>query len=272
MNKKYFEANRKMWDEFAKANFTAENEYYSVKSFLEGKTTLSQFMLDEIGDVKNKKLLHLQCHFGLDTLSWVREGAIATGIDFSGEAIRLAKKLSHQAKIEANFIQTNLYDLKDVLNEQFDIVFTSIGVLCWLPDLKKWAEIIAHFLKPNGFFYIADGHPFSHIFDNDNEKELQVKYDYFEKSEPMEFIAERTYALETSDMEPHAEYEWSHSLSEIMNSLINARLKIEFLNEHPFSTMKHYKFSKKDKDGYYRLVNQKAEIPILFSLKASKII
>lgn len=259
-----------MWDEFAKANYQAENEFYSVKAFLEGKSSLRSFELDEIGDVKNKTLLHLQCHFGLDTLSWAREGAKVTGIDFSGEAIRLAKTLASKAKLSATFIQTNLYELPKVLSMKFDIVYTSIGVLCWLNDLKKWAEIISHFLKKGGFFYITDGHPVKNMFDNDHPKELQLKFNYFPIQEPMEFIAEGSYASSEPHMKPHKEYEWNHSISEIINSLIQAGLKIESFNEYPYSPYPMFNFSTKDQKGYYRLINQKAEIPLIYSLKALK--
>jgi SAM-dependent methyltransferase len=271
VNEKYFKENQKLWDEFAKKHFEIENEFYSVKEFLKGKTSLKQYELEEMGNVKGKKLLHLQCHFGLDTLSWAREGAIVTGIDFSGEAIRLAKKLAREANLTGDFIQTNLYDLPDVLSEKFDIVYTSIGVLCWLNDLTKWAEIIGEFLKSGGFFYIAESHPTSMMFDNDHQEELQLKYDYFHKSEPMEFIAEGSYASEGSYMHPHKEYEWEHSLSDIINSLIQAGLKIEFFNEYAFSSYKVYAFTERDSNGYYRLKNQKVEIPLLFTLKALKL-
>jgi len=271
VDEKYFEANQKMWDEFAKEHFQIENEYYSVKAFLEGKTSLRQFELKEMGYVKGKKLLHLQCHFGLDTLSWAREGANVTGIDFSGEAIKLAKILASKANLTGNFIQTNLYDLPTALSEKFDIIYTSIGVLCWLNDLKKWAEIIAHFLKSGGFFYIAETHPTSMMFDNEHPEELQLKYDYFHNSEPIEFIAKGSYASNNSHMTPHKEYEWNHSLSDIINSLIQAGLKIEFFNEYPFTTYKSFTFTDNHSDGYYRLKNQRAEIPLIFTLKVSKV-
>lgn len=270
MDEKYYEANKKMWNEFAKANFTAENDYYCVKDFLEGKTALRPFELKEVGDVKGKKLLHLQCHFGLDTLSWAREGAIVTGVDFSDEAIKLAKQLTEQANLEADFIQTNIYNLPEVLSGEYDIVYTSIGVLCWLNDLKKWGKIIAHFLKPGGIFYIADGHPLSHIFDIDDKNDFNPKFDYFHKSKPMEYVAEGSYASTEKHIEPHKEYEWNHSLSDIINSLIEAGLTIQFLNEYPFTSMKLYAFTEKDSEGYYRIPEQKIQLPLLFTLKAIK--
>lgn len=271
MNKKYFEANKELWDEFAKLHYETESEGYSVKSFLEGQTTLKSYELKEMGNVKGKSLLHLQCHFGLDTLSWAREGAVVTGIDISSEGVRLAKLLAKQAKLEAHFIESNIYDLPKVLSETFEIVYTSIGVLCWLNDLKEWGKIIAHFLKPGGFFYIAEIHPFSMVFDNETKdiKNLEVYYNYFHDPKPMEFLADGSYASDKK-IEPKKEYEWAHSMSDIINSLIEADLRIEFLNEYPFSVWGQFPFAERESDGFYHLKNQKAEIPLLFTLKAVK--
>ena len=272
MNKKYFDANKELWDEFARLHYETESEEYSVKSFLEGQTTLKSYELKEMGNVKGKSLLHLQCHFGLDTLSWAREGAIVTGIDISSEGIRLAKLLAKQTKLEAIFIESNLYDLPRVLFEKFDIVYTSIGVLCWLNDLNEWGKIIASFLKPGGFFYIAESHPFSMVFDNETKdiKDLQVYYNYFHNPKPMEFSADGSYASIGIKIEPKKEYEWTHSMSDIINSLIEAGLRIQFLNEYPFTVWKQFPFAEIESDGFFRLKNQEAEIPLLFTLKATK--
>ena len=271
MNKKYFDANKELWDEFAKLHYETESEDYSVKSFLEGQTTLKSYELKEMGNVKGKSLLHLQCHFGLDTLSWAREGAAVTGIDISSDGIRLAKLLANQAKLEANFIETNLYDLPKVLSEEFDIVYTSVGVLCWLNDLKEWGKIITNFLKPGGFFYIAEIHPFSMVFDNETKdiKDLQIYYNYFYDPEPMEFTADGSYGSDVK-IEPKKEYEWAHSMSDIINSLIEAGLRIVFLNEYPFTVWKQFPFAEREPTGFYYLKNQKVEIPLLFTLKATK--
>ncbi len=272
MNKKYYDANKELWDELARLHYSMENEDYSVKSFLEGLSTLKSYELKEMGNVKGKSLLHLQCHFGLDTLSWAREGAIVTGIDISSEGIRLAKLLANQAKLEARFIKSNFYNLPKILSEEFDIVYTSIGVLCWLNDLNEWAKIITHFIKPDGFFYIAEIHPFSMIFDNETKdiKNLQVYRNYFHDPKPMEFYADGSYASDEIKFEPKKEYEWAHSMSDIINSLIEAGLRIEFLNEYPFTVWKQFSFVEREPDGFFRLRNQKAEIPLLFTLKAVK--
>ncbi len=271
MTKKYFDANKELWDEFANLHYHGKTDGYDVEAFLDGQTTLKPYELKEMGNVKGKTLLHLQCHFGLDTLSWAREGAIVTGIDLSSEGIRIAKLLAERAKLKGNFFESNLYDLPNVLSGKFDIVYTSIGVLCWLNDLEKWGKIIASYLKPGGFFYIAEIHPFSMVFDNETKgiENLQIHYNYFHNPEPMEFTADGSYASDKK-IEPKKEYEWSHSMSDIVNSLIKAGLTIEFLNEYNFSVWKQFPFMEPSDDGYYRLKNQKADIPLLFTLKATK--
>jgi SAM-dependent methyltransferase len=272
LNKKYLDANKELWNALAKIHYETESDDYNVKSFLKGKSTLKSYELKEMGNVNGKSLLHLQCHFGLDTLAWAREGAIVTGVDFSSEGIRLAKLLAKKADIKARFIESNIYDLPKVLNEEFDIIYTSIGVLCWLDDLRAWGKVIAKFLKPGGIFYIAETHPFSYVFDNETEgiTELQVYANYFHDPKPMEFTADGSYASVNTIFSPKKEYEWAHSISDIINSLIRAGLRIEFLNEYPCTVWKQFPFAERDSDGYYRLKNQKAVIPLLFSLKAVK--
>ncbi|NHJ84676.1 MAG: class I SAM-dependent methyltransferase [Asgard group archaeon] len=268
MAEEYFKANELLWDEFAKAHY--ESDRYHVKEFLAGETTLKPIEIDEMGSVKGKTLLHLQCHFGLDTLSWVREGAIVTGVDFSGEGIRIAKLLTEKANLQANFIQSNIYDLPQVLDNKFDIVYTSFGVICWLNNLKKWGKIISHYLKPGGFLYLAEFHPFSMVFDEEHETELVLRYDYFHNPEPMVFEVEGTYAVKEVEIQNNVEYEWAHSLADVINALVEAGLEIQFLNEYPFTCYKMFNFCEKKEDGYWYLQNQEAEIPLIFTLKAVK--
>ena len=272
MSKKFFEANKDLWDEFARIHYETETDFYSVESFLNGQSTLKSYELREMGNVEDKSLLHLQCHFGLDTLSWARKGAIVTGVDFSSEGIRIAKLLAKRVKLKVTFIESNIYDLPNVLFDKFDIIYTSIGVLCWLNDLKEWAKIIANFLKEGGFFYIAENHPFSRIleYENEDNQRFYISNDYFYDPKPMEFVADGTYAGSDIKFKPKKEYEWAHSVSEIINSLIQAGLRIEFLNEYPFSVGKRFPYSKRGPDGLFRLKNQKPIIPLLFTLKAVK--
>ena len=159
------ESNKSLWDAWTKIHTAPGASGYDIEAFRSGKTTLEQIELTELPDVAGKSLLHLQCHFGLDSLSWARQGAIVTGVDLSSESITTAQQLSEECKIPATFICSDIYALPEKLDEKFDIVFTSYGVLTWLCDLDKWAEIIARYLKPGGTFYLVEFHPFTHMFD-----------------------------------------------------------------------------------------------------------
>ncbi len=160
----YTQANRALWNAWTLLH--EKSEEYDVPGFRAGRCALKPIELAEVGDVAGKTLLHLQCHFGLDTLSWARRGARVTGVDFSDEAIRLARSLSSELAIPAEFIRSDIYELDRVLDREFDIVFTSYGVLVWLSDIRLWGRTVARFLKPGGIFYIAELHPITMIFDN----------------------------------------------------------------------------------------------------------
>lgn len=189
---RFFGINTKRWDELV--DIHAESEYYDMKAFKAGKSSLHGLELEELGDVSNKSLLHLQCQFGLDTLSWARLGARVTGVDFSSKAIELAESLSRETGIPARFVCSNIYELPESLDEDFDIVFTSYGALCWLPDINGWAEIVSRFLKKGEVFFVVDFHPFAWIFDSDSLIELKVVRSYFHSKEPCSFQREGTYA------------------------------------------------------------------------------
>lgn len=265
----YLEYNKKFWDE--RVSIHKRSELYSLEDFKTGRNKLHSLEREELGDITGKSVLHLQCHFGMDTLSLKMLGASeVTGADFSGEAINAARELSKETGMEAEFIESDLYLLPEKLNKKFDIVFTSYGVLAWLPDIKKWAETVSHFLKPGGFFYIAEIHPFSYVFDNDTEgvNKLAIRYPYFAVKEPIEFNESGSYADKDAVTLNNRTYEWAHSMSDIMMSVINAGLKIEFFHEHAFTVWDHFPFMKISENGYRRIDGD--PIPLLFSLKAVK--
>lgn len=265
----YKKANRALWNEWTSIH--EHSEFYGLEGFKAGRSTLDPIELEELGDVWGKALLHLQCHFGLDTLSWARLGAKVTGVDFSDKAIALARSLSEELKIPANFVCSDIYDLPNVLSEKFDIVFTSAGVLAWLPDLGRWAQVIAHFLKPGGTFYIREFHPFAYIFDDkEGITELKVAYPYFGSSEPMRCPVQGSYVDRSAKVTQPIAYEWVHSLSEILSSLISAGLRIEFLHEFPYCSFQMLPFMERSEGGRWRLKGQKDFIPFMFSLKATK--
>lgn len=261
-------SNRKTWDGWAAVHFGSE--YYDVAGFKTGSCTLKSVEVEELGDVAGKSLLHLQCHFGLDSLSLARRGARVTGVDFSEQAISTARQLNDQADLGARFVCSNIYELPECLDERFDIVFTSYGVLCWLPDLPRWAAVIAHVLKPGGFFYIVEHHVFMNVFDNeDSVTDLCVTDTYFHASEPVRYFGKGTYACR-DDQTTYESYEWTHSMADIVNSLTGAGLRIEFLHEFPFIGWKAFPFLEQDREGWWRMPSGKPNLPLMFSIKASR--
>lgn len=262
---RYTDKNREYWDDLASAH--PETDFYEVEEFLEGESTLMNIERDEL-DVSNRSLLHLQCHFGLDTLSWAREGAQVTGVDFSEEAIELANKLADETGIDADFVCCDIYDVPEEIDDEFDVVFTSYGVLPWLSDLQEWGEVIASSLKPGGTFYIVEDHPFAFVFEEE-DGELEIEWRYFEDDEPIEVEIEGSYADRDADIE-HTVYEFPHSLSEVVNSVVSSGLEIEFIHEFDFMAWK--KFESMEKEGdWWRLPEEiRGSLPLTFSLKATK--
>jgi len=226
-----------------------------------------------VGDVAGRSLLHLQCHFGIDTLSWARLGARVTGADFSPAAIDLARSLAVELGFaDARFVESNLYDLPDALEGPFDVVYTSRGVLGWLPDIRAWARVVAHFLAPGGTFFISEIHPVAQVFENEGVTpgELRLTYPYWEHSRPLTFEVKGSYADPTADVGVQVEHGWDHGLGEIVTALIDAGLRIESLVEHPFLEWKA-DFLVENADGTWRLpVGTPGELPLMFSLRATR--
>ena len=261
--KEAFEGNRDSWNKRSEIHF--DSEFYDNKSFLEGKTSLTEIELGELGDVKGKSLLHLQCHFGQDTLSFARMGAKVTGIDLSDKGIEYANVLKDKSGLDADFIVSNIYDLRENLSGQFDIVYTSFGVLGWLPDLDKWAEIVSHFLKPGGTFYIAEFHPIVWTFDAKFEK---LEFPYL-KSEMIIDDQTSTYGDENVEVSLR-DYNWNHGLSEVVNALIKNGLEIEMLNEHNFSPYNIFSNGLEVSENRFMVKGIENMIPLVYSIKAVK--
>jgi SAM-dependent methyltransferase len=265
-------SNRKLWD--AWTTIHVGSAFYDVASFRSGERPIrvADYEREEVGSVEGRTLLHLQCHFGLDTLSWARLGATVTGMDFSGEAIAAAHSLAAEVGIPATFIQSDLDQLPDVLNEQFDIVYTSCGVLGWLPDIAAWGRVAAHFVRPGGFLYITEIHPVADVFENEGVKpgELRLEYPYWSHPEPLRFDTQGSYADRDAPTEGLVEYGWDHSLGEIVTSLVDAGLRLEFLHEFDFVRWP-MDFLVEGADGLWRLPEgSKGSLPLFFSLKATK--
>jgi SAM-dependent methyltransferase len=256
------DANRANWDERTALHLEA----YPVQAFRAGQTTLHQIELLEVGDVTDRALLHLQCHFGLDTLSWARRGARVTGIDFAGTAISAARALAREVGVDARFIESDVYGLSDVLQERFDIVFASHGVLVWIPDVRRWAEVAASFVRPGGFLYLVDGHPIGHIL---SEAGITIRpgASYFDTA-PRRFEGHGSYVGEPRHFDNPVSYEWQHTLGEIVSAIIDAGLVLEFLHEWPMSGYQAVEGMRLGEDGYWHLEGDPR--PFLFSLKAHR--
>ena len=262
------DTNRAHWDEVTPIHVASA--FYDVAAFRAGRSSLHAVELAEVGEVRGKSLLHLQCHFGMDTLSWARAGADVTGVDYAQPAIEQARRLADELGVPARFVTCNVYDTPDAVDGQFDIVFTSYGVLCWLPDLPRWARIAAHFVKPGGTFYIAEFHPFASVFDDaPGVTDLRVHYPYFSGDEPQVFDNVGTYTDGSVTLTGRI-YEFQRPVSDVVTALIDAGLRIEHLHEFPFSTHHFLAFTQEMPDGTVRLKKHDGCVPLLYSVKATK--
>ena len=272
-NMDYLSINKHAWNERAKVHF--DSSFYDVDSFLAGKSSLTEIETAELTDVDGKSLLHLQCHFGLDTLSWARKGAIVTGVDLSNVAIAKANELAIQCELTAEFICADVYEfgdqsflqIEDKKTNLFDIVFTSYGAICWLPDLNRWANIIAQNLKSGGYFYMAEFHPVQDVLDG---------YSYFHKEEP-DVVVEESYTepditeVNQQDTSEQTMVTWPHSLSEVINSLIQAGIRIDRVNEYPFSPYNCFDNLEEKAPNQFHSIVKGQSIPLVFTIQGTKI-
>lgn len=221
--------------------------------------------LNILGDIKGKSILHLQCHFGQDSISLGRLGAEVVGVDLSDKAIQTAEDLAKQTNSTAKFICCDIYDLPEHLDQQFDIVFTSYGTIGWLPDLDRWACIISHFLKPSGQFLFVEFHPVVWMFDDNFEK---VGYNYFNTG-PIVEIEVGTYADREAAI--NQEYVcWNHSLSEVISSLIHNKLEITSFMEYDYSPYNCLLHTVEFEPKKFRIKHLDNKIPMVYAIVAKK--
>jgi len=249
-----------------KVNVHAKSKMYDIKAFKSGKTSLKKYELEALDNVNGKSLLHLQCHFGQDTLSWSRIGANCIGVDISNEGIKLARELNEELNLDAKFVCCNVLDTSKHISETFDIVFTSYGVIGWLPDLKPWGKLIAERLKKGGTFFMAEFHPIVWMFDYLDSKPV-IKYGYQQKDVIYEEY-EGTYAGLNSKM-ISKEYGWNHGLGEVVSALTEAGLHIEYLKEYDESPYNVLPDLVETSSGMYATKDKL--YPLIFTLKASKV-
>jgi SAM-dependent methyltransferase len=259
----YIEINKNSWNN--KVAIHVASDFYDVAGFLKGKSSLNSFELDLLGDVKGKSILHLQCHFGQDTLSLGRLGAQVTGVDLSDVAIEKAKELASQTGIESTFICCDIYDLPKYLAEQFDIVFTSYGTIGWLPDLNKWGALISQFLKPDGKFVFVEFHPVVWMFDDNFEK---IGYNYFNSGAIVETY-EGSYAEKEADLSQ--EYVmWNHGIADVLTGLISNGLQLRSFQEFDYSPYNCFRKTIEFEPGKFRIEHLDNKIPMVYALKMEK--
>jgi SAM-dependent methyltransferase len=251
-------SNKQGWDALAEVHY----QTYHIDKLLSGEPLLNDLIRKEVGDVQDKSLVHLLCHIGTDTLSWALLGAKVTGIDISPKSLHYARLLLERMEVAADFIESDIMDVINNVNRKFDIVFCSTGVLCWIPDIERFAQTVHHLLNPGGFFYIHDGHPFRNVMVGE-DGEVQpgrLVGDYFRKK--VWHYPDLGDYTDPTFLAPTPSYEWDWTLGEVVTALCQAGLRIEFLHEFP-----QYFYS-----GYtpYDVEDNKTELyPCTFSLKAS---
>ena len=259
----YKEINKALWNN--KTDVHIESEFYDNETFINGRNSLNSIELELLDDIKGKSVLHLQCHFGQDTISLNRLGANVTGIDLSDKAIERAKELAIKTNSNVKFICCDIYDLPNHLDEQFDIVFTSYGVIGWLPDLDKWAKIISHFLKQDGKFVFAEFHPVVWMFDDNFTK---IDYNYF-KDNPIVEIEKGTYADLNAPLVQES-VSWNHSISKVITSLLQNGLKLISMNEFDYSPYNCFSNTVEYEPQKFRIKHLGNKIPMTYSILARK--
>lgn len=263
MQKDYLAVNKKAWN--SKTATHIESDFYDIPSFIAGKSSLNSIELELLGDISGKSILHLQCHFGQDTLSMARMGAKVTGVDLSDKAIEKAEELSASLNIPARFICCDIYSLPEHLDEEFDIVFTSYGTIGWLPDLEKWAGIVSKYLKAGGQFVFAEFHPVVWMFDDAFET---VAHSYFNKDTIHE-TQTGTYADSNADITTQT-ISWNHSIADVLESLLKKGLQLKAFHEYDYSPYNCFTNMEEVEKGKYRIKKMEDKLPMVYALAAQK--
>jgi SAM-dependent methyltransferase len=263
MDTEHRRANRAMWDE--RVDLHVESDLYNVPGFLAGQCRLRDFEPGELGSVEGRTLLHLQCHFGLDTLSWARRGAIVTGIDFSEPAIEAARKIARHADIPATFEVCDVYETAATLDRTFDIVYTGLGALCWIPDLDAWAREIVRLLVPGGTFYMSEFHPFTDVF---GEDDLVVTESYFDDGRPFRDETSGTYSDRSAKTSNNLSYSWTHPLSRVITALLKVGLTLDSFAEHEYTVFPRFSaLSATPGTDIFRFPNDHPRLPMMYSIR-----
>lgn len=253
------ETNRRAWNQMVE--WHVDHVEYRTQEVINGGISLKRIELETLGNVTGKSLLHLQCQFGIDSLSWVRKGAVVTGVDISDQAIKRAEEIRAKVGLEATFIRCDIFDLHEKLDRQFDIVFQSYGTHCWISDIDRWGQIVGRYLKPGGMFFIVDDHPGKVMF-------YDPPLNYFSK-QPERYDNPADYCRTEKHVEGQL-VEWQHPIATIINALIKAGLTIERFDEYAYGYYREGEGWYADDDFYWYPPGGPTNYPLMFSLKAGK--
>jgi len=267
-----FEVNRRNWDE--RAALHAASEEYALQRFRDDPAHISdvvRFDLPRLGDITGLRTVHLQCHIGTDTLSLARLGARVTGLDFSGPALEVARSLARDCGHDVTFVQSDLYSAPDVLDAgDFDLVFTGIGALCWLPDIDRWAQVVVDLLAPGGRLFLREGHPVLWALDYENPEQLVLEFPYFQTLAPLVEEEEQTYVVTQETLQNRTTHTWNHGLGEVVTALLERGMRLTALVEHDSVPWNPLAAQMQQRGAEWVLADRPERLPLTYTLQAVK--
>ena len=266
----WMDANRLIWDDRTPIHLRNRTGFYPIDRVRDGDNGFGEPEDSELGDIAGKRLVHLQCHFGLDTIRLARRGAIVTGLDFSSAAIAAARALAAELSVPVHFVEGNVYDAPALLDAQYDIAFVTWGSIIWLPDIRRWAQIVAELLAPGGWLYLAEGHPSTLSLDEVDGRLVAARPWRTLMAEPFVYDDAATYTGDPTSLAHTRTYEWCHPMGDIIGGLLEAGLRLEFLHEHEQLPWRYFPMMVEAEDWGYRLPDSHPPLPLSFSLRASK--
>jgi len=261
--------NRAMWDE--KAPLHLASPVYDLPSFKAGRLSLQRHEIQDLKTISGRELVHLQCHIGLDTLSWARLGARVTGVDFSEASIDAAAALAQELGLEARFAVCDVYDAPAALRRTFDVVYTGVGALCWLPDMTKWARVVRDLLRPGGELYLFEFHPVEWVLEPAVGGPLMFKFDYFTPTDGYRDAGVVAYADGGTALHASETVQWNHPLGEVVTALIEAGLRIDCLRELDASVLRRWDGMEARPDGMFTMSSEQPSIPLMYVLRATRL-
>ncbi|WP_033431560.1 class I SAM-dependent methyltransferase [Saccharothrix syringae] len=262
----WLKVNRDNWDDRTRVH--AASDFYDLAGFRAGACTLRPFEPAEVGDVTGRTLLHLQCHMGQDTLSWARRGARVTGLDFSAPAVGTARSLAEDTGLadRARFVVSDVHAAREALaGERFDVVYTGVGALVWLPDLVRWARVVADSLVDGGFLYLVEFHPLADLLGDDGRT---LQDDYF-RADGETYDHPHTYT-DGPELTRTRSVQWQHGLGDVVTALAGAGLRVDFLRERETTLFRRYPVLERTGTGEYRFPPGHPRLPMLYSLRATR--